>query len=392
MNNADFDFVGEAPLSKSLLIRALIIKSWFSEFHIRGSSKCQDVQTVQAALNDFPNSSTYHCGLSGAGLRFLALRLARQAGEYILTGKKALLKRPFHELPVLLGQLSVSAKPYEAGWRIVSKGWIPQGDCIHVPSGITSQYASALILNGWQLDRDLYFSLNRNCVSFPYFNMTLNLVRQLGMTVEGKDREYRILKNQTLKVFSFKPEQDKSCLFALAALAALKGQCVFKPWQNSRLQPCSIFPEILRLLGVAVEPCPDTLKVTCSLPFKPLCFDVSSYPDLFPVLAVLCSRAEGISQLSGIRHQAFKESHRLNKTKELLTGAGIKTQQTEDSLLIFGHNKWPLVRDFEFDCSEDHRMVMAAALMNKSGVPVQLIGKEAVNKSFPDFLRYIGGI
>ena len=136
----------------------------------------------------------------------------------------------------------------------------------------------------------------------------------------------------------------------------------------------------------------DTLRVRGGSSLKPITFNLQSHPDLFPVLAVLCSRAEGTSSLSGIRHQAFKESHRLNKIKELLHLSGIETKQQGDSLLIFGKKKLPPVDSFEFDCSKDHRMVMAAALLRKCGVPVELIGKEAVDKSFPDFFNCIGGI
>ena len=76
-----------------------------------------------------------------------------------------------------------------------------------------------------------------NPVSFAYFKMTLDFVRQLGMEVKGGEGEYCVPKNQQIAEFSFKPEQDKSCLFVLAALAALKGQCLFKPWKSSNLQP-----------------------------------------------------------------------------------------------------------------------------------------------------------
>ena len=257
---------------------------------------------------------------------------------------------------------------------------------------ITSQYASALVLNSWRFDRDLYFSLNQNPVSFAYFKMTLNFVRSLGMKVEGEEMEYCIPKNQKVKVFSFKPEQDKSCLFALAALGALKGQCLLKPWEDSSLQPDGVFPEVLNSLGVKIEEEKDTLKIHGDSSLKPLNFDLRSRPDLFPVLAVLCSHAEGVSRLSGIRHQAFKESNRLKEIRKLLKLSGIKTEKEGDTLLIFGRKKLSSVQAFDFECSKDHRIAMAAALMKKCGSPVQLIGKEAVNKSFPGFFDCIGGI
>ena len=169
MADKDFYFVGAAPLSKSLLNRALIVKSWFPDFQIERSSSCKDIQVITKVLQDFPKKEVYHCGLSGTALRFLALRFSRKPGEFILTGDEALLTRPFHELPVLLSQLCVQVKSLERGWRIISKGWIPQGDGIYVPSGITSQYASALLLNSWMLNEDLYFNLGRKSCFFCLF-------------------------------------------------------------------------------------------------------------------------------------------------------------------------------------------------------------------------------
>ena len=390
MENKGFYFVGKGPLSKSLLNRALIVKSLFPDFLIQGGSDCQDVQVMIKALKDFPQSSIYHCGLSGSALRFLALRFSREKGEFLLTGESALLTRPFHELTILLNQLSVDIKEQKGmGWLIDSKGWIPQGDSVHVPCGISSQYASALLLNSWNLDRDLYFSLSRNPVSFSYFKMTLNFVRHLGMKVIGEEIEYRVPAKQTLKVFSYTPEQDKSSLFALAAFATLKGQCLFKPWEADSLQPDNIFPDVLSALGAEVKEEGNLLKIQGGFPLKPIDFDLRDCPDLFPVLSVLCSKAEGKSCLSGVKNQAFKESHRLNKIQELLHLSGIETKEEGEDLLIYGKEKFASHNIFKFDCAKDHRMVMAATLMQECGQNIRLIGREAVNKSFPDFFNFV---
>ena len=390
MENKDFYFVGKGPLSKSLLNRALIVKSLFPDFLIRGGSDCQDIQIMTEAVKSFPQSFTYHCGLSGSALRFLALRFSRERGKFLLTGKSALLDRPFYELPILLNQLSVDVKELKGqGWLIDSKGWIPQGDSVHVPCGISSQYASALLLSGWDLDRDLYFSLSRNPVSFSYFKMTLDFVRYLGMKVEGEEMEYRIPAKQRLKIFSYTPEQDKSSLFALAAFAAIKGKCLFKPWEADSLQPDNIFPDVLNALGVEVKEEGNLLKIQGGVPLKSIDFDLRNCPDLFPVLSVLCARAKGTSCLSNVRNQAFKESHRLNKVCELLDLSGIETKKRGDDFLIFGKGESFSRNIFQFDCSKDHRMAMAAALMKEYGQNIRLIGKEAVNKSFPDFFQFI---
>ena len=163
-----------------------------------------------------------------------------------MTGNPALFRRPLKDISTLLSQLSVSINQTDKGFLISSGGWKAQGDYIHVPSRITSQYASALVLSSWNLKQDLYFSLEKDTVSFPYFQMTLDLAKHLGLTVKGGVKDFFIPKGQTLKQFHYTPEQDKSCLFALAGFAALKGRAVFLDWEEESFQPDHIFPDILK--------------------------------------------------------------------------------------------------------------------------------------------------
>ena len=82
------------------------------------------------ALQDFQENKTeFYCGLSGTAFRFLAIRLSRQKGEFLLTGEKALFERPIEETKRLLSQLSVSSEITKTGFRISllwmenSRGW-----------------------------------------------------------------------------------------------------------------------------------------------------------------------------------------------------------------------------------------------------------------------------
>ncbi|MDE0092340.1 MAG: hypothetical protein OXN83_03530, partial [Oligoflexia bacterium] len=232
MFEKSFHFIGKAPLSKSLLNRALIIKSWYPHFVIHGSSLCEDILIMESAVANLRQKKEFDCGLSGTAFRFLAVRLSREKGEFILKTDKALLGRPLGEVSSLLSQLSVSIQKTNQAYLISSEGWKLQGDCIYVPSQITSQWASALLLNSWHFNQDLYFVLNKSAVSYPYFEMTLSFVRSLGLVVQQKGDEFFIPKKQSLKIAEYHPEQDKSCLFALACFAVLNGQAVFLDWEE----------------------------------------------------------------------------------------------------------------------------------------------------------------
>ena len=385
-----FRFLGQAPPSKSLLNRALIVKSWFPRLIIEGDNLCDDIQVMKKAIASLDTSQDFYCGLSATAFRFLALRLSRKKGKFLLKGEDALWRRPFKDLSVILSQLGVEIFKTPEGWCLVSQGWQPQGDYLVVPSQVSSQYASALVLNSWNYERDIYFSLTSQKISYLYFKMTIDFVKQLGMEIKQSGKEFYIPKNQTLKKFYYKVEQDQSCLFALAALAVLNGKVVFTNWESKSLQPDSIFLDLLKNMGVGIELKNETISIFQTKNLKNINVDLSGSPDLFPVLSVLCAKAEGASQLSGLSHQAFKESHRLEKVIELLNLSGIQTELKKDTLWIHGKENWSSRSSFSFKSDHDHRMVMAAQLVKSLSVPIDIQGKEAINKSFPDFFSLVG--
>jgi len=384
-----FYFVGQAPVSKSLLNRSLIIKSWFPDLVIKGSSDCDDIKIMKSAVESLSLQKNFYCGLSGTAFRFLTFRLSREKGTFLFTGEEALWNRPFKEMGILLSQLGVTLSRQESGWSLCSQGWNPQGDYLMVPSKTTSQYASALVLNSWNYKKDIYFCLTSHHTSYPYFKMTIDLVKQLGMDIQQSGKEFYIPKNQKLKCFVYNIEQDKSCLFALAAFAVLNGTAIFTNWEKHSLQPDALFLDLLMDMGISVTFKDSSVKIDQAYLLKPISVDLSGYPDLFPILSVLCAKAEGMSCLSGLSQQAFKESHRLNKTKELLSLSGIKTKLKNNTLWIYGKKTWPHVDPFLFDSSNDHRMVMAAQLVKSVGLPVCIQHKDAVDKSFPEFFSLV---
>ena len=385
--NKDFYFLGKAPLSKSLLNRALIIKSWFPDFKILGTSSCDDIKVMEKAVSNL--NTDIFCGLSASAFRFLALRLSREQGEFVLKVEPSLFRRLSEEGEKIFFQLGVDYKKEDQAYRIISQGWRPTGDYINIPYEVTSQYASGLLLSGWNLKKDIYFSINRNQVSLGYFKMTLGFVRSLGLEVKESNHEYMIPRGQTLSVFEYEPEQDQNCLFVLSAFAALGGRACFLDWKEDSLQPEACFPDLLERMGVPLSKENGKLSIFKAKQLKPISVNLKSMPDLFPVLAVLASQAEGVSHFSGLKHLAFKESNRLDKLHELLSQANIQVEKNQDSLSVYGKKTDKTVQSFDFFSNHDHRMIMAASLLKKSGTALVLKDKSSVNKSFPDFFNLI---
>lgn len=383
-----FSFVGTLPASKSLYNRLLIVKSFFPSLLLHGHSTAQDVVKMQMALT--AATSVRDCGAAGTVLRFLALRLARDAGLYELTGSERLFSRPQQGLIRVLAQLGCQCELSANTLRLRSWGWKMVGDQLHVPMDQSSQLASAVLLSAWQLPQALFLRLDGELVSRDYLLMTVKLLRELGMQIEWQGRELRVLPRQELKVMEKTIEPDLSSCFSLAACAAVAGQVKITGMPQVSLQPDRVFIELLKKMNVDINQEGDCLKVRESSSLKPLQADLRDTPDLFPVLAALCALAEGTSELRGAPHLQHKESHRLQRLADLLRLCGREVLVYEDGLKIFGKNKKYLSQATEFNPDQDHRLAMAAAVLQKAGEPLLILHKEVVNKSYPGFWHDIG--
>lgn len=383
-----FYFLGKGPFSKSLLLRALIVQSYFPELQIKGDSECDDVFFLKEGLKNLKDQTTINCSNGGAVLRFLALRASRGTGDFILKGSKSLFQRPIKELQVILNQLGCEIEFNKNDLILKSRGWHLHGDALTVPSHRSSQFMSSALLNSWKLDYDLFLSVEGNMVSTSYFQMTLSFLRYLGMRITGDGREFHIPADQEIHQFTYKPEADMSCLFSLAALTVMEGEAVFTDWPEQSLQPDFIFPSLLEEMGFRIKRVNQTLKVTGAKCLSPIKYDLKNCPDLFPVLAALCALAEGTSHLYGAPHLYYKESNRITEVAKLLQQTGNTVTLLEDGLIIKGRSIFSKERERTvmcFDPKEDHRLAMAAAVLKKAGRSIQILNPEVVNKSFPAF-------
>ncbi len=383
-----FYFVGKGPFSKSLLLRALLVQSYFPTLKITGVSECDDVLSLKSGLKSLKSHTTINCRQGGTVLRFLALRASREKGDFTLTGSPSLFSRPLKELQMILNQVACKTSLKGNQMILKSQGWFLSGDALTLSASRSSQFASSVFLNSWNLDRDLFISIEGDMVSYSYLQMTLSFLRSLGMQIEGDNREYLIPAHQKISQYLYEPEPDMSCLFALAAEALAGGEVVFTDWPRESSQPDFIFPSVLKDMGFQISSEKNTLKVTAiKNTLKPIKLNLKNFPDMFPVLSALCATANGVSHLYGAPHLLYKESNRIQQTAELLRKAGRTVKILKDGLIIkgkpgFSGEKKPLIF---FDPKEDHRMAMACSVLQRAGLPIQTLHPEVVNKSFPDF-------
>lgn len=384
-----FHFRGRVPSSKSLLNRALILKSYHERLQLRGDSDAEDVIFLRKALGKITDGKEFYCGDGGTTLRFFTLRTSRVPGSFTIKGSERLFRRPQGALIEVCSQLGVQVEQGQNCLLLRSPGWQNPGRPLKVPTGDSSQFASAVVLNAWNLSFDLELEFEGPLTSESYFRMTLDLCRQAGMSFEQEGSRLRIPAGQTISLKELSVEPDMSSLFSLAALAALNGDAEFFDVPVEGMQPDRAFIEIFKQMSVPVEVSGTSWRIRRAERLRPIEVDLSQSPDLVPVLSVVCAFADGKSILKGAPHLRHKESDRIRTTADLLRRAGIKVHEREDGLEIEGRPDLP-TKAFHFDPDQDHRLAMAAGIFHSLGFEVHLQHAHVVAKSFPEFWRVLG--
>jgi 3-phosphoshikimate 1-carboxyvinyltransferase len=107
--------------------------------------------------------------------------------------------------------------------------------------------------------------------------------------------------------------------------------------------------------------------------------------DEYPILAVACAAARGISCLRGLSELRVKESDRLTATAAMLRAAGIRVEIEADDLIIHGKPNPP--GDGFVETHMDHRLAMSALILGQTTAkPMQIDDASFIDTSFPGFV------
>lgn len=391
-----FKYSGVIPASKSIMNRALICSSYAEDLVLLGHSSCDDVVKMVSAVQQLSTkinteNLVFDCGAAGTVFRFLSLRLSRIPGTHTLKGSERLMRRPQQDLLDLFARLGVT---YEIGREhliLHSNAWKNLNRAIEVNRAVSSQFASGLILNAWNLQEDLVLDMVGEPMSEGYLAMTLYVVQQLGMNIERQNSHLIVKAQSQIIKKEYIVESDLSSLFAVATYAVLNGEAEFQHYPAVSLQPDAVFLELFKKMGISFELKNDLLKVFKTKEFQGVEANLNSCPDLFPVLAMLCAFAQTPSRLYGAPQLIHKESNRIAKVAELLQAVGVQCEERPDGMLITPKPQSPIsCPSFDYDTDHDHRLAFAAALLYSQGYPIRIQNPEVVRKSFPEFWQVVG--
>jgi len=398
------------PSSKSYTHRSLICASL-----AKGKTKiifplsCEDTNTTSEILkqmgieikrkNDYwlvygqefkkPKNELF-CKGSGTTIRFMTSICSTINQEYKLTGNESLLKRPIKPLVDSLNDLGVKCSCNGNFPPVSTKGKI-KGGFTKIRGDISSQFISSLLLASPLSEKNIVIEVDK-LESIPYVEMTIDTQKKFGIEVKNKKMKKFEIEPQIYKKTNYKIEGDWSSASFFIAAGILAGKIEIENLNMKSLQADKKIMDVIEKMGGDFTIKKNSILVEKSK-LSSINFDVSNCPDIFPVICILCSAAEGTSSITGIKRLEFKETNRINNMVEGLKKTGIQIMKKNDDLMIKGCSKFKLA---SIDPKNDHRVAMAFGVLGlivKNGLEIK--DSQCVNKSFSDFwksIKNLGGI
>lgn len=183
------------PTSKSLCARALVVNHLCEQpVHLEGLSDCDDTQAILQGLEALRNSEDaplrVDIGAAGTAMRFLtALFAATPQLDVVITGSQRMQERPIGALVTALqaAGADISYVEKEGYPPLHIRGKQLEGGTLALPSNISSQYVSALLMIAPTMRRGLQLELVGKVASAPYIRMTMQVMKAFGVETKWEN-------------------------------------------------------------------------------------------------------------------------------------------------------------------------------------------------------------
>jgi 3-phosphoshikimate 1-carboxyvinyltransferase len=325
---------------------------------------------------------------SGTTLRLLTGVVSTFNTESVLTGDESILKRPMGPLLEALSDKGVICSSDNGRPPITVKGPFSGGN-VRIDGSMSSQFVSALMILSPLANEPVDISIEGEMVSKPYADITFTMMRHFGADINETEQGYHI-ENRPYSPRNYViPSDYSSAAFPLVA-GALGGEVTVCNMDPESKQGDRKIVDILEATGMDVTRKGD--KITCKRTGRPTAVDVdlSDIPDLFPIVSVLLSTADGESVLYGAPHLRFKESDRIQLTTNMISSLGGKIVGTDDGCIIDGVKK---LKGGRVEHNGDHRMMMSAAIASLvCEQSVSMVDDSCWNVSYPRFVEEMESI
>lgn len=364
-------------------------------FEVEADENTRDVM-IQGMGGKVPNAhAAINVRSAGTAARFLTVMLALAGGEYELNASAQMCKRPMQPLLDILAQAGVEFefKGERGHFPFSMKSDSVALKEVSIDTGISSQFASALLMSGVMLKDGLKVHMSGDRTEGSYIKMTLSMMKQFGIDVVKEGSSCLVPCNNTfgLKEYQVEPDVSGACYFyAMAPL--LKTDVIVNNVHMDSLQGDIKFLEALKDMGCALEEREEGVRISGRqiTGYPGLNISMKDFSDQTMTMAVLAPFAQSATLIRNVGHIRFQESDRINAILTELGRMGVKCEEVpeEDGIRIYPIEPEEIL-ETEVETYEDHRMAMSFTLIGLKTGKITIKEPECCRKTFENYFELI---
>ncbi len=409
----------EVPGDKSITHRALILGSIaMGEMQISNylnGSDCLATLKIMQQMGVHLEKTPSHIRLKGVGLyglqappcvldaensgttmRLLAGLLTAQKFNSVIIGDASLSQRPMGRIIKPLRRMGANITGLDMEFAPLSIEAVPHLHASeHHPPVASAQVKSAIMLAGLYCQGKTI--INEVAISRDHSERMLEL---FGAQISHQGKRIELIGGLELQQQDIDVPGDFSTAAYFIALAlCCSGSLNI---HNVGLNPTRTgFLRAVQRMGARIQIMNQRLKSNelradlymVQSDLHPVEIDIEEIPTLIdevPILAILASRADGISIIKGISELKVKESNRLNAIVEEFSKFGLEIWVEGDQLLIDGRVHKPCASLIGLNHYKDHRIAMSLAVLALiSREKIELNDADIVDISCPQFWQLL---
>ena len=334
-------------------------------------------------------------GNAGTVMRFMPSVAALTSAVVSFDGDERIRLRPIAPVLAALRQLGAQIDDGGRGaapFTVHGRGAVRGGTVVLDASG-SSQLVSGLLLAAPRFDEGVEVRHEGPPVpSAPHIAMTVRMLRAAGASVEelasgssGRPDAWRVRPGRLdLGSVTVEPDLSNAGPFLAAALVA-GGTITIPDWPRDSLQAAGPILEVLGRMGARSSVGPDGLTVRGGGRVHGITADLRDVNELTPVLTAAAAVADSPSVFTGLAHTRTHETDRLAALAKEINALGGDITELPDGLQIRPRPLRVEAAGGPFGTYDDHRMVMAAAVLGLAVPGLRVANAGTVAKTFPDF-------
>ena len=333
-------------------------------------------------------------GQSAVTTRLLLAMAALRPASTLIDGHISMRNRPNKALVDALEALGATLQSTNDGHLPTTvTGTRNLRGPVRVPSNISSQYLTSLLIIAPLLDAGLVIDVEGELTSKPYVDLTLDEMAKFGVRVANHDYRRLAVAPQVYRASDIDVEGDASAASYFAALATLHGaRITLSNLGSNTRQGDYAFFGLCEKLGARVERTatgtliegPRQLDAKFEGPV-----DMTSMPDVAPTLMMIAPFLKSPTRITGLATLRVKECDRIAAPTRELRKLGVQVEEGPDYMVVEPLASVPKSRPsvVEIETYHDHRIAMSFGVLGSRLPGLRILDPGCVAKTYPNYWR-----